>query len=209
MNNRHTPTEIKLHQKSHLLEIGFSTGDNFKLPCEYLRTHARSAEIETSDTPVCGKSDVNITKIEPQGNYALRLFFDDGYDTGIFPWDTLFELGSRYEDNWAHYLGQLDKFNLSREPDDKDATGDVNVRLMFFMTNMLKITKKEHEELKLPQSIRDVQSLLKLLRMRGEDWQRMFADDAVQVTVNKQFAELFTKLDDDDEVAFVPVSKDI
>jgi len=209
MNNRHTATEIKLHQKSHLLEIGFSSGENFKLPCEYLRTHARSAEIETSDTPVSGKADVNITKIEPQGNYALRLFFDDGYDSGIFPWDTLFELGNEYDSNWASYLAQLEKHGLDRQPANKNKDGDVNIRILYFMTNMLKVTKKETEELKLAESIRDVQSLLKLLRFRGEDWQAMFADDAVQVTVNKQFAELFTKLEDGDEVAFIPVSKDI
>lgn len=209
MNNRHSPTEIKLHQKSQLLEISFSTGDNFKLPCEYLRTHARSAEIETSDTPVFGKADVNITKIEPQGNYALRLYFDDGYDTGIFPWDTLFELGSEYETNWASYLAQLEKFGLHRQADNKNAEGEVKIRLMFFMTNMLRVTKKETEELILPESIRDVESLLKLLRFRGEDWQKMFSDETVQVTVNKQFAELFTKLENGDEVAFVPVSKDI
>jgi len=176
MNNRHTATEIKLHQKSQLLEISFSTGDNFKLPCEYLRTHARSAEIETSDTPVSGKADVNITKIEPQGNYALRLFFDDGYNSGIFPWDTLFELGEKYKDNWANYLARLEKFDLTREPANKTSQGDVNIHILYFI---------------------------------GEDWQSMFADDAVQVTVNKQFAELFTKLEDGDEVAFVPVSKDI
>jgi len=209
MNNRHTATEIKLHQKSQLLEISFSTGDNFKLPCEYLRTHARSAEIETSDTPVSGKADVNITKIEPQGNYALRLFFDDGYDSGIFPWDTLFELGEKFEDNWTNYLAQLEKFGLAREPANKTTLDNINIRILYFMTNMLKVTKKETEELRLPASIRDIQSLLKLLRVRGEDWQNMFADDAVQVTVNKQFAELFTRLEDGDEVAFVPVSKDI
>lgn len=209
MNNRHTPTEIKLHQKSHLLEIGFDTGENFMLPCEYLRTHARSAEIETSGKPVAGKADVNINKIEPQGNYALRLFFDDGYDAGIFPWDTLFELGKAYETNWTNYLAQLDKHGLKREPVNRNADGEVTIRLMYFMTNMLKVTKRETEELKLPENIRDVQSLLKLLRFRGEDWKNMFADNAVQITVNKQFAELFTKLDNNDEVALVPVSKDI
>ena len=93
MSKAHSPTEIKLHQKSKILEISFASGDNFKLPCEYLRTHARSAEIETAEQPVAGKADVNIERIEPQGNYALRLYFNDGYDTGIFSWDTLFELG--------------------------------------------------------------------------------------------------------------------
>ena len=208
MNIRHHPTEIKHHKKSRILEISFDTGENFKYPSEYLRTHARSAEIETSSTPVYGKADVEIEKIEPQGNYALRLYFDDGYNSGIFSWDTFFELGRDYDILWARYLARLEKHGLKREAKDS-SDGKSTIRLMYFMTNMLKVTRKETEELELPESIRDVQSLLKLLRFRGDDWQRMFADDAVQVTVNKQFAELFTRLDDGDEVAFVPVSKDI
>jgi len=209
MNSSHSPTEIKLHQKSQLLEITFATGDNFRYPCEYLRTHAKSAEIETAEKPVSGKADVNINSIEPQGNYALRLFFDDGYDSGIFSWDTLFDLGNHYESNWEKYLTALDKFGLKRDPANKTDNGEVNIKLMFFMTNMLKVTRKESEEIKLPESIRNVESLLKLLRHRGDEWQKVFADDAVQVTVNKQFAELFTKLENNDEVAFVPRSKDI
>ena len=209
MSDKHTPTEIKLHQKSQLLEISFADGKNFKLPSEYLRTHAKSAEIEASNKPVFGKADIKLEKIEPQGNYALRLYFDDGYDSGIFSWDTFYELGSDYETNWENYLAQLEKHNLRREPANKAKEGEATIRLMYFMTNMLKVTHKETEELILPASIREVEKLLKLLRMRGKDWEQMFADDAVQITVNKQFAELFTKLEDGDEVAFVPVSKDI
>lgn len=208
MSNQ-SPTEIKYHQKSRLLEISFSSGETLTYPSEYLRTQARSAEIEASELPVYGKADVQINKIEPQGNYALRFFFDDGYDSGIFSWDTLYELGTQYDTLWAEYLARLEKHGLRREPKGKSTDGKMNIRLMFFMTNMLKVTKKESEEIELPESISDVQSLLKLLRFRGEDWERMFADDAVQVTVNKQFAELFTRLEDGDEVAFVPVSKNI
>jgi len=208
MSAEHKPTEIKLHQKSKILEISFASGDNFKYPCEYLRTHAKSAEIETSDIPVAHKADVNIEKIEPQGNYALRLFFDDGYDTGIFSWDTFFELGRDYESNWNTYLAALEQHGLTRDSGHND-DGKIKIKLMYFMTNMLKVTKKETEELELPESIKDVQSLLKLLRFKGKEWEPMFADDAVQVTVNKQFAELFTVLENGDEVAFIPVSKDI
>jgi len=208
MSAEHKPTEIKLHQKSKILEISFASGDNFKYPCEYLRTHAKSAEIETSDIPVAHKADVNIEKIEPQGNYALRLFFDDGYDTGIFSWDTFFELGRDYESNWNTYLAALEQHGLTRDSGNND-DGKIKIKLMYFMTNMLKVTKKETEELELPESIKDVQSLLKLLRFKGKEWEPMFADDAVQVTVNKQFAELFTVLENGDEVAFIPVSKDI
>jgi len=209
MSTSYTPTEIKLHQKSKILEISFATGDNFKYPCEYLRTHAKSAEIKTSSVPVAHKADVNIEKIEPQGNYALRLYFDDGYNTGIFSWGTLFELGQKYEANWSNYLQALEQHGLSRESGLKNHTGKTRVKLMYFMTNMLKVTKRETEEIELPESINDVQKLLKLLRFKGKEWEPMFADDAVQVTVNKQFAELFTVLENGDEVAFVPVSKDI
>lgn len=209
MSDKHTPTEIKLHQKSKILEISFATGENFKYPCEYLRTHAKSAEIATSDIPVAHKADVNIEKIEPQGNYALRLYFDDGYDTGIFSWDTFFELGQNYESHWKAYLEALEEHDLERESGSKNENGKIKIKLMFFMTNMLRVTKKEQEEIELPESINDVQKLLKLLRFRGEEWEPMFADNAVQVTVNKQFAELFTLLENGDEVAFVPVSKNI
>jgi len=209
MSSKHTPTEIKLHQKSKILEISFDTGENFKYPCEYLRTHSKSAEIETSDVPVAYKIDVNIEKIEPQGSYALRLFFDDGYDTGIFSWDTLYELGSKYDEYWDQYLTALEQYGLSRETGQTTSDGKTKIKLMYFMTNMLKVTRKETEEIELPESIKDVQGLLKLLRFKGEDWEPLFAEDAVQVTVNKQFAELFTVLEHGDEVAFVPVSKDI
>ena len=209
MSDKHTPTEIKLHQKSQLLEISFASDENFKLPSEYLRTHAKSAEIEASDKPVFGKADVKLEKIEPQGNYALRLYFDDGYDSGIFSWDTFYELGKAYETNWAQYLTSLEEFGLKRNLSTENTEGEATVRLMYFMTNMLKVTKKETEEIPLPARIRDVEKLLKLLRMRGKDWETMFNEDAVQITVNKQFAELFTKLENGDEIAFVPVSKDI
>ncbi|MCW9012518.1 MAG: gamma-butyrobetaine hydroxylase-like domain-containing protein [Gammaproteobacteria bacterium] len=209
MSAKHTPSEIKLHQKSRLLEISFESGENFKYPCEYLRTHAKSAEMETSDVPVANKSEVNIERIEPQGSYALRLFFSDGYDSGIFSWDTLFDLGSNYDTYWSEYLAALEKHGLQRDGDKKPEDGKIRIKLMYFMTNMLKVTKKETEEIELPESIKDVQSLLKLLRFKGKDWEKMFADDNVQVTVNKQFAELFTRLEHGDEVAFVPKSKDI
>ena len=206
---KHTPTEIKLHQKSRILEISFESGENFKYPCEYLRTHAKSAEIETSDIPVAGKAEVNIERIEPQGNYALRLFFDDGYDTGIFSWGTFFELGSNYETHWAAYLDTIEKHGLKRSAAEKPSDGKIRIKALYFMNNMLKVTRKESEELELPESIDEVQKLLKLLRHKGNQWETMFADDAVQVTVNKQFAELFTKLEHGDEVAFVPLSKDL
>jgi DUF971 family protein/molybdopterin converting factor small subunit len=210
MSKLHNPTEIKLHQKSKILEIAFDDGQNFKLPCEYLRTHAKSAEIETAEKPVAGKAEVNITKIEQQGNYALRLYFDDGYDTGIFSWGTLHELGSQYEVNWKKYLERLERFGMHRHPGEKPADGKVKIQVLYFMNNLLQVSRKESEFIELPDSVTDVQSLMNFLARRGDTWKKFFAEpNALQVTVNKQFAETFTRLEHGDEVAFVPTSKDI
>jgi len=210
MSEKHTATEIKLHQKSKILEIVFEDGQNFKLPCEYLRTHAKSAEIETSDIPVSGKADVNIDNIEAQGSYALRLFFSDGYNSGIFSWDSLYELGSHYEKNWSHYLERLAQHKLKREAQKNTINTEKNsIKVLYFMDNMLRVTRRESEEITLPPAVTDVQTLLKFLRMNGEGWQKMFADDAVQVTVNKHFAEAFTVIENGDEVAIVPTNKDL
>jgi len=210
MSKTPAPTEIKLHQKSAILEIGFETGENFKLPCEYLRTHAHSAEIVTSDQPVAGKADVNITHIEPQGNYALRLYFDDGYDAGIFSWDTLYGLGKNQQENWQKYLQRLEQYGLKRGAAEKPEDGKSRIKVMYFMNNLLKVTKRESEELELPENIDSIEKLMKLLSYRGEDWSNFFAQEgALQYTINKQFAESFTKLEHGDEVAFIPTSKDL
>ena len=207
---KHVPTDIKLHQKSRILEISFASGETFQLPCEYLRTHARSAEIETSATPVAGKSEVNISKIDPQGNYALRLYFDDGYDSGIFSWDTLYELGQNQDDYWQAYLKRMDKHGLKRHAGEKPESGVVKIKLRYFMNNLLAVTRDEEEELELPDDVEKVSDLMLLLSKRGADWKKFFAEPgAVQTTVNKQFAETFTRLEHGDEVAFVPTSKDI
>ena len=121
MSKLHNPTDIKLHQKSKILEIAFDDGNNFKLPCEYLRTHAKSSEILATEKPVAGKADVNIINIEQQGNYALRLYFDDGYNIGIFSWGTLHELGSHYDANWKKYLELMERYGLNRNAGVKPA----------------------------------------------------------------------------------------
>ena len=105
------PTDINLHQKSKVLELAFDDGSNFRLPCEYLRVYSPSAEV-TGHGPgqevlQVGKEDVNITAIEPQGNYAVKLVFDDRHDTGIYTWDYLYELGADYDSKWQDYLERL------------------------------------------------------------------------------------------------------
>jgi DUF971 family protein len=105
--HEHIPTDIRLHQQSRKLEIAFATGEVFELSCEFLRVHSPSAEVRghSPDQAVLqlGKQDVNIKAIEPIGNYAVKLVFDDGHETGLYTWDYLYELGSRYDDYWRRY----------------------------------------------------------------------------------------------------------
>ena len=101
------PTEINLHRKSRLLGISFSDGRSFSLPCEYLRVNSHAAEVTTRGTPETGKENVNIDRIEPQGSYAIRIAFDDGHDTGIYSWETLYDLGVNQEKYWQECLDRL------------------------------------------------------------------------------------------------------
>ena len=105
------PTDIKLHQASRVLEVTFDDGKTFNLPVEYLRVHSPSAEVQGhgpgQEVLQVGKQNVNITKIEMVGNYAIQPSFDDNHDTGIFSWETLYDLGTNYDENWANYLQRL------------------------------------------------------------------------------------------------------
>jgi len=101
-------TEIKLRQRSRLLEVSFEDGARFQLPFEYLRVSSPSAEVKGhgpgQEVLVLGKENVGIRAIEPVGQYAVRLVFDDGHDTGLFTWKYLHELGREQTQRWAHYL---------------------------------------------------------------------------------------------------------
>lgn len=113
------PTDINLHQKSRVLELTYDDGSHFKLPCEYLRVYSPSAAV-TGHGPgqevlQLNKEEVNITGIEPQGNYAIKLVFDDQHDTGLYTWDYLYELGSKYEEKWQDYLDRLSKAGHERK----------------------------------------------------------------------------------------------
>ena len=113
------PTDIMLHQKSKLLEVVYPDGKTFKLPLEYLRVYSPSAEVRGHGGPmelVTGKKNVGVTSIEPVGNYAIQLHFDDGHNTGLFSWETLRDMGEHYENNWAEYLDRLEAADASREP---------------------------------------------------------------------------------------------
>ena len=118
--NTPRPTEIKLHQKSRLLEIAFDDGSRFSLPCEYLRVFSPSAEVRGhgpgQEVLQVGKRDVEIKEIEPVGNYAVKLVFSDGHDTGLYSWDYLHELGEKQESSWKSYLARLEAAGASRDP---------------------------------------------------------------------------------------------
>ncbi|MES9971453.1 MAG: gamma-butyrobetaine hydroxylase-like domain-containing protein [Candidatus Thiodiazotropha sp.] len=195
-----TPIEINLHQKSRLLALRFSDGMKFELPCEYLRVFSTAAEVKASDTPVTGKESVNITKIEPQGQYAIRLIFDDGHDTGIFSWETLYKLGIEHEKNWNSYLEKLKSIGYSRQETEQE---ERRIKLYYFSWLANK-TGKESEELLLPPSVTTLSELLILLRKRRHQIAQVFDESLLRPTINKQFAEFFTRLEDGDEVALVP-----
>ena len=118
MSDTPKPTGIKLHQASRVLELEFDDGDKYELPCEYLRVYSPSAEVRGhgpgQEVLQVGKEKVNIQNIEPVGNYAIKLQFSDGHDTGLYSWDLLYELARDYEANWQRYLDRLTKAGYQR-----------------------------------------------------------------------------------------------
>jgi DUF971 family protein len=113
-----TATDIKLRRAENLLDVSFADGAFFSLPAEYLRVESPSAEVQGHSAAehqlVPGKSQVAIANIEPVGNYAIRLIFSDGHDTGIYSWDILHRLGREHPQRWAAYLKRLTAAGLSR-----------------------------------------------------------------------------------------------
>lgn len=112
------PTSITLHRASHALEVAFDSGETFRLPAEYLRVNSPSAEVQghapSQRVLVPGKMHVNIDAVEPVGNYAVLLRFDDGHATGLYSWDVLYDLGRGQVNNWQAYLDALATAGLSR-----------------------------------------------------------------------------------------------
>ena len=116
--NTPLPTEIKLHQASHVLEVAFNDGSVFHLPYEFLRVYSPSAEVRGhghgQETLQVGKQGVSIASIEPVGSYAVQPTFSDGHDTGIYSWDYLYEIGKNQDMLWARYLERLADAGASR-----------------------------------------------------------------------------------------------
>jgi len=114
------PTEIRLKRAERALVVTFDDGATFTLPAEYLRVESPSAEVQghapDQKVLVWGRRHVGILGVEPVGNYAIRILFDDLHDTGIYSWEYLRRLGEEQEVRWARYLEELAARNLTREP---------------------------------------------------------------------------------------------
>ena len=114
------PTQIKLHQTSHVLEIAFADGRSFNLPYEFLRVYSPSAEVRGhghgQEVLQTGKRDITIKDVEAVGHYAIRPKFSDGHDTGIFSWDYLYGLGDEQDELWQRYLDRIAAAGASRDP---------------------------------------------------------------------------------------------
>jgi DUF971 family protein len=113
------PVELRLKHAEKVLEVSFDDGNSFSLPAEYLRVESPSAEVQGhgpgQKTLVYGRARVGIIGLEPVGNYAVRITFDDLHDTGIYSWNYLYQLGVEHERRWREYLAALAASGLTRE----------------------------------------------------------------------------------------------
>ena len=120
IGSAHWPVEIRLKRAERALEIDFDDGRHFRFPAELLRVESPSAEVQghgpSQKQTIAGRAHVGILELEPVGNYAVRIKFDDLHDTGIYSWAYLYELGERQDELWAAYLKALAAKGLSREP---------------------------------------------------------------------------------------------
>jgi len=121
MTDTPRPTELNLHQKSRMLEISYADGESFELSYEFLRVHSPSAEVQGhgpgQGVLQKGKEDVTILHVEPVGSYAIQPSFDDGHDTGIYSWETLYDMGKNKDKYWQEYLQKLAAAGHKRKED--------------------------------------------------------------------------------------------
>jgi len=120
----HWPEEIRYLSAEKRLEVGFDNGKHFSYPAELLRVESPSAEVQGHSASqkkiVAGRRHVGIMAIEPVGNYAIRIKFDDLHDTGLFSWQYLYQLGETQDEIWLTYLDNLEAQGLSREPERRN-----------------------------------------------------------------------------------------
>jgi len=198
------PEELKLDRQARELHVRFGDGTEFVLPCEYLRVFSPSAEVKTARARgdlVSDKQDVNIERIEPYGTYAVRLYFDDGHNTGIYSWETLHELGQNYQRNWQEYLMELERKTEAAEETDERA-----ITVLLFAT-LAEQLGQERLYLTLPGEVASVAELLYWLRQRNYTWHEAINPSRITVTVNRQSADTTTQLHHGDEISLTPTNK--
>lgn len=121
MEKNPKPTDIILHKQAHTLELVFDNGERFNLPWEYLRTFSPSKEVRArfgkDRILVLDKQDVVLEQMKPIGNYALKMFFSDGHNSGLYDWRFLYELGVNQEKYWQDHLDRVAKLPASQSPD--------------------------------------------------------------------------------------------
>ena len=126
-NSTPQPTAITVHQQSRVLEVGFSDGQTFRIPFELMRIYSPSAEVQGhgpgQEVLQTGKREVELTELEPVGNYAVQPTFSDGHNSGIFSWDYLYFLGSQQAQLWAQYEERLQAAGMQRDADMPAAAG--------------------------------------------------------------------------------------
>ena len=114
-----TPQTINIHRKSAILELDYADGSSHRLTAEFLRVHSPSAEVKGHGPGQAvlqdGKQDVQFLDVEPQGNYAIRIIFSDGHDSGIYSWDYLHQLATRKDELWQAYLARLAEAGKHRQ----------------------------------------------------------------------------------------------
>ena len=195
------PEELKLDRQARELHVRFDDGAQFVLPCEYLRVFSPSAEVKTARARgdlVTDKHSVNIERIEPCGTYAVRLYFSDGHDTGIYSWDSLYRLGRDRQKNWQQYRTDLERRNRSTTEGEERA---ITILLSAILAEKL---GTERLDVVLPGEVATVAELLYWLRQRGDDWHEVIDPGRLNATVNRQSAEPTTRLCNGDEVSLTP-----
>ncbi len=113
------PKKIRLDSQRQVLQLSYAEGESHELAAEFLRVNSPSAEVQGHGQPILqhGKQHVRISKVQPAGNYALKIVFDDGHDSGLFTWDYLYKLGCNQQQIWQQYLEQLEANGKFRDPD--------------------------------------------------------------------------------------------
>ncbi len=118
--SQHTPTEIRVKREEKALEVDFEDGKTFSITAELLRVESPSADVQghgpSQKKTIAGRRHVGIMEVEPVGNYAIKIKFDDMHDTGIFSWQTLYDYGQNQDEMWQNYLNALEAQGLSRDP---------------------------------------------------------------------------------------------